>query len=305
MNDGGVVVAVRYISMRFTMVFATLLAFSAGADGPATLRNNDACDISLAPAATLLLPYFEVDLASATGETTLFTVTNVTNIERIARVTLWTDLSYPVITFNIYLTGYDMQTVNLFDVLARGLIAPPRGTGTLVSPQGSLSDRNLGLDASLCGVNRPLLDSATVTRIQEAFTLGRISGVCDFLGHIHENAVGYATIDVVGNCDAHGPTDPEYFANDIRYDNVLIGDYQQVNSQQNFAQGGTMVHIRAIPEGGTPQTRATLSHDQTSFDRTFYGRFQGSTHPTHDARQPLPSTFATRWINCGPGAFES
>ena len=43
-----------------------------------------------------------------------------------------------------------------------------------------------------------------------------------------------------------------YFATEIRFDNVLIGDYQQVNSANNFAQGNPMVHIRAIPEGGDP-----------------------------------------------------
>jgi hypothetical protein len=288
--------------LPFTLVFA-LNAF--GASGPATLENNDSCDISVTPAATLLLPYFEVDLEDPAGETTLITITNVMSAEQVARITLWTDRSYPVVTFNVYLTGYDVHSINLYDVLKGGVIGPIFGTGTLVSPTGTRSVSNHLLDTSQCGIITPYLDAATMARMQEAFTEGTISGVCDQAGNIHENAVGYATIDVVGNCDVTGPHDPEYFTRDLRYDNVLTGDYQQVNSQQNAAQGGTLVHIRAIPEGSTPQIRAVLSRYETTFDKTFYGRFQGASNRTLDARQPLPSTFVTRWINGGRGAFQT
>jgi hypothetical protein len=292
---------------RFIIIATSLVLTlgALGADRPATLANNDSCDISVTPAATLLLPYFEVDLEDPTGETTVFSVTNVREAAQIARVTLWTDLSYPVITFNIYLTGYDVQKINLYEVLAGGGIALPRGTGTTISPTGDLSGPNPLLDLSQCGAIPPRLDAGAVARMHDAFTTGSIADVCEDIGNLHENAIGYATIDVVGNCDATGPIDPEYFTRDIRYDNALIGDYQQVNSQQNFAQGSPMVHIRAIPEGSTPQLRGTLPQYQTTFDRTFYGRFQSSTHPTQDARQPLPRTFAARWINGGPGEFQT
>ena len=295
-------------SLKLLIIVATSLVLTVSAlaaDRPATLENNDSCDISVTPAATLLLPYFEVDLESPIGETTVFNITNVKGTEQVARVTLWTDLSYPVITFNIYLTGYDVQKFNLYDVLAGGAIAPPHGTGRAVSPKGHMSLSNPLLDGTHCGVIPPRLDPAVVARMHDAFTIGSIDGVCSDVGNVHENAVGYATIDVVGNCDATGPADPAYFTRDIRYDNALIGDYQQVNSQQNFAQGSAMVHIRAIPEGGTPQLRAALSSFQTTLDRTFYGRFQGSAHPTMDARQPLPKIFAARWINGGFGEFET
>jgi hypothetical protein len=293
---------IRFLAILIISLALTVMPLSA--EGPRTLENNDSCDIALTPAATLLLPYFEVDLEHGFGETTLFTITNTTSIEQIARVTLWTDLAYPVMTFNIYLTGYDVQSISLYDVLVRGLIGPPHGTGTSVSHSGNLSGSNPGLDVSHCGVIPPRLDAAAVVRMQSAFTVGSIAG-CSKVGGIHENAVGYATIDVVGNCGTSGPTDPEYFAEDIRYDNVLIGDYQMVNSDQDFAQGNPMVHIRAVPEGSTPPIRAGLMQYKTPFERTFYGRFQDPAHPDADARQPLPSTFAARWINGGSGAFET
>lgn len=292
---------ISYNSIQI-VVFLFLFTFSVGASGPATLQNDDSCDISLAPAATLLLPYFEVDLENANGETTLFTITNVTGIERIARVTLWTDFSYPVVTFNIYLTGFDVQGINLRDVLVAGTVAPPQGTGTSVSHSGALSGPNPGLDLSNCHLIAPGLGAATVQRMQDAFTMGVIPGVCNYLGGEHQYAVGYATIDVVANCATNGPLDAEYFTEDIRYDNVFVGDYQQLNIEQGSAQGNPMVHIRAIPEGGTPQTRALLP---TRFNQTFYDRFQPAERPRSDARQPLPSTFAARWINGGPGNFET
>ena len=87
--------------------------------GPTTTNHDDSCDISGAPAATLLLPYFEVDFNSpqTSAQTTLFTVINVTQIPQIAHVTVWTDWSFPVLDFNIFLTGYDVQAINLYDIL--------------------------------------------------------------------------------------------------------------------------------------------------------------------------------------------
>jgi hypothetical protein len=41
----------------------------------------------------------------------------------------------------------------------------------------------------------------------------------------------------------------------------------------------------------------------TNLARTFYSGFQNGA--TTDRRQPLPSTFAARWISGGPGAFNT
>src|SRR5438045_9288033 len=76
-----------------------LASFSALGAAPATTNNNDSCDIGVTPAATLLLPYFEVDTAAAqgAGATTLFTITNTSRYPQIAHVTVWTDWSFPVL----------------------------------------------------------------------------------------------------------------------------------------------------------------------------------------------------------------
>src|SRR3954471_18672001 len=80
-------------------------------------RNDDSCDIAVTPAATLLLPYFEVDINLA-RRTTLFSIINTSPLPQIARVTLWTDWAYPGYSFDIFLTAHDVQSVNLRDVFA-------------------------------------------------------------------------------------------------------------------------------------------------------------------------------------------
>src|SRR5437870_5521746 len=113
--------------LRATLIglwlWVSVSLFAAAAQ-PATTNNYDSCDISATPAATLLLPYFEVDTAAppGTGTTTLFTVINTSRYPQIAHVTVWTDWGYPVLAFNLFLTGYDVQGINLFDVLVRGVI---------------------------------------------------------------------------------------------------------------------------------------------------------------------------------------
>ncbi len=258
-----------------------LLLLSLAWTASATTKNDDSCDIAVLPAATLLLPYFEVDLDDPAGETTIFTITNVTNTDAIARVTLWTDRAYPVVTFNVYLTGYDVQPLDLYDILARGVIAPDAGTGTDWRQRGKYSDVNANLDLAKCARLPGALEDAVVYRMQSAFLYGDVDE-CHDIGGEHENAVGYATIDVVDNCSSNGPLDREYWTRDLRYDNVLIGDYQQINREQELAQGGPLVHIRAIPD--------------REFPRTFYARYQPPHAKRSDARQPLPAQFAACFI---------
>lgn len=276
----------------------------------ASVRNDDSCDIGVYPAATLLLPYFQVDIGvvpEGSSETTIFTVTNTSPQPQAARVTLWTDFAYPVFSFDLFLTGYDVQKINLFDVIKNGRIAPDTELGSNASHRGELSDEdNPRLDEISCRSLPGVLPSVLITRMQSAFTTGRVPDIgevagCRTAGGAHVDAIGYATIDVVGACTGRLPTETNYFTHEIRFDNVLTGDYVQINTEQNFAQGNPMVHIRAVPEGGQAATRR-----RTNLPRTFYSRLQSSNATrTLDGRQPLPSTFAARWIEGGRGGFET
>jgi hypothetical protein len=303
-------------NLRLPVLLAVLLStVSAIAEtfptgGPTSTDNDDTCDISLLPAATLLLPYFEVDVDNPRGETTLFTITNVTNLPQIARVTLWTDRGYMVIDFNIFLTGYDTQSINLFDIIARGIIAPDRGTGTDVSDRGEYSETsNPLLDLTNCDELPGHIPNVYIQRMQTALRdgtvppFGNLPG-CSTVGGQHENAVGYATIDVVRMCGVIGPNSPQYYTNEILWENVLTGDFQQVSSENNYAQGNPLVHIRAVPEGGSVQQRiADPATYGVNFERTFYSQYQEGE--TLDGRQPLPARFAARWIEGGSSSFRT
>src|ERR1051326_566924 len=132
-------------------VFLLAAGASAGtfATPPSTTNNDDSCDISLQPAATLLLPYFEVDFNSPRGAAmqTLFTIQNVSSLPQIANVTLWTDWGYPAFNFPIFLTGYDVQPVNLYDVFALGAL-PPTSSKTAVPINPTLGSQPADNDAN-------------------------------------------------------------------------------------------------------------------------------------------------------------
>jgi len=255
---------------------------------PSTTNNDDSCDISVAPAATLLLPYFEVDIfgRQSTARTTTFSVINTSRFSRVARVTLWTDLARPVLNFNLFLTPYDVQSINLYDVLARGVIAPPSG----YSP----ADCQTGVDR---------LSTAVMNEVRTALTTGRIPGCgSSAVGLTHSNAIGFVTIDLVNACGTTFPTDPAYY-DELLFDNVLTGDYEWINPNPttgNYASANPLVHIRAIPEGGPAGASALVA-----LPYTFYDRYTPRATPKMDRRQPLPTAFAARFIQGGTGAFNT
>jgi hypothetical protein len=302
--------------------------------GPTTTNNDDSCDISTAPAATLLLPYFEVDFNSpqSTARTTLFTITNVSARPQIAHVVVWTDWSFPAMDFNIFLTGYDVQSINLYDVLSRGVIAPGTPSGTSIDTDVPVNptagsqpfdnDQNvnfLGTVATDCAAGRlpGQIPTPLLTDLRAVLTTGRSTGaqiscasaggVQQFVGGTHANAIGYITIDVAATCSTSLPTQAIYFTGEILFDNVLIGDYQDINPNAttgNYAGGNPLVHIRAVPEGGPA---GSVPAGTTNLPFTFYDRYTAGTGlpRTADRRQPLPVTFAARYIQGGTGAFNT
>jgi hypothetical protein len=293
------------------LVASLLLCIAASAAVPSSINNDDSCDVKVGPAATLLLPYFEVDVFGNSGRTTLLTITNISRYPQIAHVTLWTDFAYPVLTFNLFLTGYDVQAINLADVLVRGTIAPPGGTSPAITP-GSLSATSGNLRTTPdCSGNPAFLPPSIIAAVRDALTLGIVRSVpfCSSVGvagGVHIDAVGYATIDVVANCTNLMPFDPLYYTTDLLFDNVLIGDYQQIGAVPAStglpsvfdASGNPMVHIRAVPEGG-----GAGSNVSTALPYTFYDRYTPSATRTIDRRQPLPSTFAARYVQGSANAF--
>lgn len=269
----------------------------AQSDAPAS------CEIGPYPAATLLLPYFEVDINApvTTALNTVFTVVNTIRLPQIVRVTIWTDLGYPAAHFNLFLTGYDAQTVSLYEVLARGRFPATSSTHAAGSSSAANGANPYMLQNTLCDGSATSIPQPALEKLQLLLTSGATDTEGCVAGNAHKNAVGYVTMDVVNSCSSLSPLDPHYWSNVLLYDNVLTGEYVRMNPDPdsgNYAGANPLVHIRAFPEGGPAG-----ASNNTPLPYTFYDRYTGATTRRSDRRQPLPSSFAVRFIEGGPGGF--
>lgn len=295
--------------MKKTIICLTLVGLVAlGGQASAEL-----CTIDNVPAATLLLPYFEVDLANTQdGVTTLFSINNASAAPALAHVTVWSELSIPVFDFDVYLTGYDVQTINLRDVIADGVL-PQTGSATPTETEepGSITGGTAG-DFSQAATNfvNPVTDEACGTSEGNApwYSVPAITG--NFLAHIQawltgqespatnncaslfgvntDIARGYITVDNSNFCSLDFPSDDGYFVaggeGNASNDNVLWGDYFIVDEAEDFAQGETLVHI----EAGDAQFQGGPN------GYTFYGRYTQSQGFLDDNREPLATNYAVR-----------
>ena len=251
------------------------------------------------PAATLLLPYFEVDLNDPIALTTLFSINNASAAPAIAHVTLWTDLSVPTLDFNVYLTGFDVVTFNLRDLFTTGTVPETSHTGAGgVSNVGDFSlvtnpVTGVGPGSTSCNAQLPLpaLPAILLAHIQAAHTGNPSSvfgGDCGGVAFGDNIARGYLTIDNVNTCSLDFPGTAGYFVaggggTGANNQNQLWGDYFYVDQLDNFAQGETLVHVEADDALGAA-------------NYTFYRRYAPAGE---DQREGLTSTFATRYANGG------
>ena len=251
--------------------------------------------IDAVPAATLLLPYFEVDMENAAGVTTLFSINNASATAVLAHVTVWSDQSIPVLDFDVYLTGYDVQTINMRDIFTGGNLprtasAGQDSAGDTISPQGPVSqDINFASCATL--PYAPGFVSASFRSHLNAVLQGLpstapgLTNQC--FGSKTQDGVlrGYVTVDTVNACNLFFPSDWALYAPFVTDQNVLWGDFFIVNSAENFADGDNLVHIESDPLAFVPG------------DHTFYGRYNGAL--ADDSREPLATTWAARYLNGG------
>jgi hypothetical protein len=270
------------------LVVPSAPAFAAiGANGPT-------------PAATLLLPYFEVDLANPGGVNTLFTVANASASAGVVHVTLWTELGIPTYAFDIYLTGFDAETVDL-RLLFQGIAPISADDGSdptdRISPQGIISqDINFPGAVPPCA-NGPIprMSPAQVLDLQRAHT-GLSSSIragwnatCGARPHGDDIARGFVTIDDVVICSDAVPTDPGYFTDIIGRRNIWFGEFLILDRENNFAIGDALAHVEA--SYSDPRVTDPAAH-------TFYGWVRGYAG-TSDSREPLPTAWRTRYVDAG------
>lgn len=251
------------------------------------------------PAATLLMPYFEVDLnTTPTGDQgvrTSLRITNTSASAMLTHVTLWTDQGVPTYGFNVYLTGLDSTDIDM-RLVFKGILPRTASDGQdptdTISPQGSWSQ---DINFASCTGTLPhsgLLDSATVTGLRNAHT-GQAStltgGLCSGRNHGDNIARGYVTVDSMVACTTLNPDNAGYFPL-IDTRNIMVGTVTWTDPANNFAASDPAIHIEASntdPITNTPGENTP----------TFYGRLNAWT--ATDRREPLGSVWQARFMNGG------
>lgn len=235
------------------------------------------CSSGAVPAATLLIPYFEVDLNSVDRQTTLFAVTNAGSEATLAHIVIWTDWGVPTLTFDLFLAANDVQTINLRDVFTG--ILPHTGGGSFTGCTNPLT--------------LPALDAIAIAALRQQHT-GQPdeAGHCAGSGRAGANvATGFVTIDVAQQCSDSitYPGHAGYFAAGgtgvAGNANVLVGDFFLVDTSENYAQGNEAVGLVADAArfGGQPAT--------------FYSAWVAQSGD--DARAPLGTRYRSRYMNGG------
>ena len=248
-------------------------------------------------ASTLLLPYFEVDLSDPAGNgiNTLVTVQNSSATAILVHVTFWTDVGVPTLRENVYLTGYDIQTLDLRQYFVRGRQVVTASVGQdpnpgLISPQGLLSQ---DINFASCGGQLPVPRTLTQFELEnfQQMHTGRTVRAFDrcTAQQFGDNiARGYITFDTVNNCTQRSPSDIAYFVSgglgDATNQNVLFGEYLMINRSTGFAVRDRLAAI---------DSNATNQETSIPGEYTFYGRYVADT--AADNREHLPTTWATRY----------
>lgn len=267
---------------RFLGALALLLASTSALAGYGT--------IDRAPAASILVPYFEASREVNDPRNTLVEIANTSATAVVAHVTLWTDVGIPAHTFNVYLTGYDQQTLNLKQILIGG---KPRTASAGQDPTDQISRKGVfSQDINFASCNAQLPDAANDRTPPDLFLAmsGRAAadtfgGLCGGRNVGDGLARGFITIDTVNNCTNRKPNDPGYFiqggTGDATNQNVMVADYHIFDAANRRLLSESAVHLQAL---------STVPLGSTTFF-SFAGTNGG------DQREPLPSEFRGKFAN--------
>jgi hypothetical protein len=248
----------------------------------------DICAVDQRPGATLLIPWFSVDLENASGTTTSFWVRNLATSPTLTNVTLWSDYGVPAFWFNVYLPAFGTERIDLGALLREGRM--PR-TGAGVSGLGSF-------DLAGSPANFPACHGGTTVGIPPVYAnlsaaqyteFGkRLSGqqaqdgACYASDYGDNVARGYVTVDTVFSCGTITANDPGYFISGgngtATNDNVLLGGFEIVDPSNNFASASAALVLEAQTGGFFPG------------DVTFYTRKVDFL--AVDEREPLPFSWS-------------
>lgn len=234
------------------------------------------CDAVRCPGATLLVPYFEVDLANPLARTTLVSISNADREPVLVHLVVWTNWGIPVLGVDIRLGGDELRSLHLGQLLRSGALPASEFTDP-ESYQGCASP-----------LSAPALDASALAALRARLS-GRPDpedGLCYSSAAEEELATGYITVDTVTRCSdsALYPGDEGYFADNgglASERNVLTGDVILLDNAENRAEAFEAVALRADADRYGPGSPV---------EGTFYG------FPNHDHRAPLSATYRTRFL---------
>ena len=246
------------------------------------------CGFSFQPAATVLLPYFEVDVGDPAGVDTVFSVASVAGDSTLAHAVIWSNWGTPVLSFDFFIPADGLRSFRMRDLLAGNLPA----TSPPTDPE----------EGFFAGCTDPLtLPEVDVDRIVAMLTGRPTPGdeLCFSEATGDGLATGYVTVDVVRDCSGAELVTP--FAQDYfldggaglgTNDNVLWGDFFLVDPANDFAQGEQLVTVVAdASRFGRPDPCAGPL-PCTPMLPTFY--FGGD-----DNRMPLPKETRSLYLTGG------
>ena len=321
--------------------FLTLALVGAVMLGAGSVAYANVCAFDPVPAATLLFPFvtYNYTLEDA-GYNTLFAVTNVSNEATIAHVTVWTDWSFPLLDFNILLTGYDVQTMSIRDILRDGqlpvtVLASHNKTvledGPVAggNPYAAFDPPNLPnpQDTNDLGGDRcqaswdaypgkyednpipPAYLDYFQGFLQASQIADRAHQNCDSSDpYVPEDAQGnmpwfeartasddtwmYITIDVVETCSKVFPDEGQYYSEELRFENILMGDVIYVNQTARLSEAENAVQIEA--DGALPFITTLIGNEEGDW-ASFYARY-ADRFGLDDYREPLPTAWAFRYM---------
>lgn len=315
--------------MRPLFVLLLLAAVFLGAQAPPdapTHFTGSPCDAGVNPAASLLVPYFEVDSQDEAGMDTLVGIVNIDDDPIIAHVTVWNVDAWAVFTFNIYLTGYDVCTFSMRQLLVHGNF-PNNGCATDASRfttryidcngDGKYFDDAWTVNDGLISLNGSNWDvacyaeasAATTADWQCKLSIGSYDGW-------NANFVGYLTIDASITCTG-GQADynfwPWFAVNylDTNADglgdhgalensNILMGDIFYIDQTSAESDGIPAVHIEALGEANVLPGH-TWGFQPEDMERwgvnTFWYKYERHAGlPPNDLREALPVRWGFSYI---------
>ncbi len=293
------------------------------------------CTLDQRPGATLLVPYFQVSIDPATGtpvgsgieaRDTLLTIGNASSAPMIAHVNVYDRFSSIVLDFNVALTGFDVQSMAMSQIISGHLpitlnssgddVCQRAGGAVYPNPDGFLRVSPTG-PTNVPATNQDNINGTT-NYTGTFFTVAeQLATNCT--GSVEPLAIGYIVIDHANYCNLSDPTDPNYFIADaIGMENNLFGEIIFTSGNGLPTYGISTVNLEAATEFGVATEAWSLGAAPA---RTFYARYLdlsnetvctncGSGNPDTDLsisapwdegfgdqREPLGLRWAGRWFD--------